>query len=36
LLKFGGGVRKKEHKAYGSFFKEVDFSLKPTKIKFED
>ncbi|PKC13804.1 DEAD-domain-containing protein [Rhizophagus irregularis] len=36
LLKFGGGVKKKEHKAYGSFFKEVDLSLKPTKIKFED
>ncbi|GBC04936.1 hypothetical protein RclHR1_05960004 [Rhizophagus clarus] len=36
LLKFGSGVKKKEHKAYGSFFKEVDFSLKPTKIKFED
>ncbi|RHZ86695.1 hypothetical protein Glove_46g148 [Diversispora epigaea] len=36
LLKFGGGVKKKEHKAYGAFYKEIDPSLKPTKIKFED
>ncbi|RIA95299.1 P-loop containing nucleoside triphosphate hydrolase protein [Glomus cerebriforme] len=36
LLKFGSGVKKKEHKMYGAFFKEIDLSLKPTKIKFED
>ncbi|CAG8594022.1 7381_t:CDS:2 [Funneliformis mosseae] len=36
LLKFGSTVKKKEHKAYGAFYKEVDHSLKPTKIRFED
>ncbi|CAI2165667.1 6322_t:CDS:2 [Funneliformis geosporum] len=36
LLKFGSSVKKKEHKAYGAFYKEVDHSLKPTKIRFED
>ncbi|CAG8466487.1 78_t:CDS:2 [Acaulospora colombiana] len=36
LLKFGGGVKKKEHKAYGAFYREIDPNLKPKKIKFED
>ncbi|CAG8563265.1 5754_t:CDS:2 [Acaulospora morrowiae] len=36
LLKFGGGVKKKEHKVYGAFYREIDPNLKPKKIKFED
>ncbi|KAJ3376054.1 RNA-dependent ATPase [Allomyces arbusculus] len=35
LLKFGTTVKKKEHKAYGAFFKEVDPSVKATKITFD-
>ncbi|KAJ3364837.1 RNA-dependent ATPase [Allomyces javanicus] len=35
LLKFGTTVKKKEHKAYGAFFKEVDPSIKATKITFD-
>ncbi|CAG8600390.1 4079_t:CDS:2, partial [Racocetra fulgida] len=36
LLRFGSGTKKKEHKAYGAFYKEIDHNVKPTKIKFED
>ncbi|RUP47016.1 P-loop containing nucleoside triphosphate hydrolase protein [Jimgerdemannia flammicorona] len=36
LLKFGGTVKKKEHSAYGAFFKDVDATAKPTKIVFAD
>ncbi|CAG8671694.1 31004_t:CDS:2 [Racocetra persica] len=36
LLRFGSGTKKKEHKAYGAFYKEIDYNVKPTKIKFED
>ncbi|CAG8803341.1 29935_t:CDS:2 [Gigaspora margarita] len=36
LLRFGTGIKKKEHKAYGAFYKEIDHNVKPTKIKFED
>lgn len=36
LLKFGGTVKKKEHSAYGAFFKEMDITVKPTKIVFSD
>lgn len=35
LLKFGTTVKRKEHKEYGAFFKEIDPSLKATKIKFD-
>lgn len=34
LLKFGTTVKKKEHKTYGAFYKEIDPSVKPTKITF--
>ncbi|CAG8672093.1 12755_t:CDS:2 [Cetraspora pellucida] len=36
LLRFGTGTKKKEHKAYGAFYKEIDHNVKPTKIRFED
>lgn len=36
LLKFGGTVKKKENANYGAFFKEVDMSVKGTKIVFGD
>ncbi|KAI0218497.1 RNA-dependent ATPase [Massospora cicadina] len=36
LMKFGTTVKKKEHKAYGAFFKEVDTSIRPTRIVFDD
>ncbi|KAJ9058147.1 RNA-dependent ATPase [Entomophthora muscae] len=36
LMKFGTTVKKKEHKAYGAFFKDIDTSVKPTKIVFDD
>ncbi|KAJ1927191.1 RNA-dependent ATPase [Tieghemiomyces parasiticus] len=35
LLKFGTTVKKKEHKEYGAFFKEIDPNVKGTKIKFD-
>jgi ATP-dependent RNA helicase DBP3 len=34
LLKFGTTVKKKVDPNYGAFTKEVDMSLKPTKITF--
>ncbi|KAL1923413.1 uncharacterized protein VTP21DRAFT_8393 [Calcarisporiella thermophila] len=35
LLKFGTTVKKKEHKSYGAFFREIDPAAKPTKIVFD-
>jgi len=35
LLKFGSHTKKKEHGAYGAFFKDVDMSAKPKKITFD-
>lgn len=35
LIKFGTHTKKKEHGAYGAFFKEVDMSKKPKKITFD-
>ncbi|KAJ1673605.1 hypothetical protein EV182_004909, partial [Spiromyces aspiralis] len=35
LLKFGTAVKKKEHKAYGAFFKDIDPNVKGTKIIFD-
>ncbi|OMJ25263.1 ATP-dependent RNA helicase DBP3 [Smittium culicis] len=35
LLKFGTTVKKKEHKVYGAFFKDIDPNAKPTKIIFD-
>ncbi|KAJ2704251.1 RNA-dependent ATPase [Coemansia sp. IMI 203386] len=35
LLKYGTTVKKKQHDAYGAFFKDVDASAKPTKIIFD-
>ncbi|KAJ1651613.1 hypothetical protein IWQ61_007868 [Dispira simplex] len=35
LLKFGTAVKKKEHKAYGAFFKAIDPNAKGTKIVFD-
>ena len=35
LLKFGTTVKKKEHDAYGTFFKSVDMSKKAKKIVFD-
>lgn len=35
LMKFGTTVKKKAHAEYGSFYKEVDMSVKPTKIVFD-
>lgn len=35
LLKFGTTVKKKEHSAYGAFFKDVDTTKKATKITFD-
>ncbi|KAJ1938841.1 RNA-dependent ATPase, partial [Linderina pennispora] len=35
LLKFGTTVKKKQHSAYGAFFKDVDEAAKPTKIVFD-
>ena len=32
LLKFGTTVKKKEHGAYGAFYKDVDLTKKATKI----
>ncbi|GBC41828.2 DEAD-box ATP-dependent RNA helicase 5 [Rhizophagus irregularis DAOM 181602=DAOM 197198] len=36
LLKFGGGVKKKEHKAYGSFFKETFLNIRRSKVNIEN
>ena len=35
LLKFGSHTKKKEHGAYGAFFKDVDMTKKPKKITFD-
>jgi ATP-dependent RNA helicase DBP3 len=35
LLKFGTSVKKKEHGAYGAFYKDIDPSAKATKITFD-
>ncbi|KAK9451535.1 ATP-dependent RNA helicase dbp3 [Limtongia smithiae] len=35
LLKFGGHTKKKEHSAYGAFFKEIDPTKKAKKIVFD-
>ena len=36
LLKFGTTVKKKQHDAYGAFFKKVDTDKTATKIVFDD
>ncbi|KAE8146265.1 ATP-dependent RNA helicase [Aspergillus avenaceus] len=36
LLKFGTTVKKKQHGAYGAFFKDVDSNKTATKIVFDD
>ncbi|KAJ5195157.1 ATP-dependent RNA helicase dbp3 [Penicillium cinerascens] len=36
LMKFGTTVKKKQHDAYGAFFKDVDTDKKATKITFDD
>ncbi|RAL05029.1 RNA-dependent ATPase DBP3 [Aspergillus ibericus CBS 121593] len=36
LLKFGATVKKKQHDAYGAFFKDVDTNKTSTKIVFDD
>lgn len=36
LLKFGTTVKKKQHDAYGAFFKDVDTSKSATKVVFDD
>ncbi|ODV90597.1 hypothetical protein CANCADRAFT_44241 [Tortispora caseinolytica NRRL Y-17796] len=35
LMKFGTHTKKKEHSAYGAFYKEIDPSAKSKKIKFD-
>jgi hypothetical protein len=35
LMKFGTTVKKKEHGAYGAFYKDVDPTKKATKISFD-
>lgn len=35
LIKFGTHTKKKEHSAYGAFFKDVDMNKKPKKITFD-
>lgn len=35
LMKFGTHIKKKEHKLYGAFAKDVDMSKKATKITFD-
>lgn len=35
LLKFGTTVKKKEHGAYGAFYKDVDNTKAATKITFD-
>ncbi|KAL1955018.1 hypothetical protein VTO42DRAFT_371 [Malbranchea cinnamomea] len=36
LLKFGTTVKRKQHDAYGAYFKDVDHSKAATKIRFDD
>lgn len=36
LLKFGTTVKKKQHSAYGAFFKDTEPGKTATKIKFDD
>ncbi|KAI9739052.1 MAG: RNA-dependent ATPase [Cirrosporium novae-zelandiae] len=36
LMKFGTTVKKKEHSAYGAFYKDVDTTVKAKKIKFDE
>ncbi|RKP19192.1 DEAD-domain-containing protein, partial [Rozella allomycis CSF55] len=36
LLKFGTTVKKKEHKTYGAFFKEIDPNAKSSHVTFDD
>lgn len=36
LTKFGTHVKKKEHKLYGAFAKDVDMDKKSTKTTFDD
>jgi ATP-dependent RNA helicase DBP3 len=36
LLKFGSTVKKKQHDAYGAFFKNVETDKAATKIVFDD
>lgn len=36
LLKFGSTVKKKQHDAYGAFFKDVEPGKAATKIVFDD
>jgi ATP-dependent RNA helicase DBP3 len=36
LTKFGSFTKKKEHKLYGAFGKDVDMTKKATKIVFAD
>jgi ATP-dependent RNA helicase DBP3 len=36
LTKFGGHVKKKEHKLYGAFAKDVDLTKKATRIVFDN
>jgi ATP-dependent RNA helicase DBP3 len=36
LLKFGSTVKKKQHDAYGAFFKDVESGKTATKITFDD
>ena len=35
LLKFGTHTKRKEHSAYGAFYKDVDMTKKPKKITFD-
>lgn len=35
LLSFGTTVKKKEHGLYGAHFKNIDLSVKATKITFD-
>jgi ATP-dependent RNA helicase DBP3 len=35
LMAFGTTVKKKEHSVYGAFFKDVDTSIKATKVTFD-
>jgi ATP-dependent RNA helicase DBP3 len=35
LLKYGTTVKKKDHNAYGAFFRDVDVTKTAKKIKFE-
>ena len=36
LLKFGTTIKKKEHKNYGVFYKEIDPTVKGTRKTFDD